>query len=269
MDGRKYSLLQFCTRYLRYYFSASNGKGHGIHSPFVYAFVRAVLMDKKRLPEFSAIENLRKKLKKNVSCISTTDFGAGSPTLGTKEKSIGQIARQAAKPAKLAQLLFRSVRYFKAASIVELGSSLGLTTAYLARANNMGKLFSLEGDPAIAQMARDNLSVLQITNAKVVTGNFNDTLSPLLNELAAVDLVYIDGNHRLQPTLQYFEQVLTKSHHGTIIILDDIHWSKEMEAAWKSIKKHAAVTTTIDLFFLGYVFISPAIKEKQDFTIRY
>src|SRR5262249_27487483 len=106
-------------------------------------------------------------------------------------------------------------------------------------------------------------------NIQVITGNFDDTLTGMLQQLPMVDLAFLDGNHRLEPTLRYFEQVVSKVHEASVIILDDIHWSEEMEQAWKKIQQHPAVTCTIDLFFIGLVFFKEDIKTTQHFTIRF
>jgi hypothetical protein len=42
-----------------------------------------------------------------------------------------------------------------------------------------------------------------------------------------------------------------------------------MEKAWEEIKQHPHVTLTIDLFFIGLVFVRQAQKEKEHFVIRY
>jgi predicted O-methyltransferase YrrM len=269
MPGRPYTFFQLAIRYLRYYFTAMNSRGHGIHSPFVYAFVRKVLLDKQPQPAFGPIEQMRARLLKDPLEVSLTDYGAGSGSGLEKRKTIGHIARTAAKPAYLAQLLFRTASYFNALVIVELGSSLALTTAYLASWNSKARVYSLEGDPALARIARKNLDSLGLNNAEIITGNFDDQLQPLLNRLTETNLVYIDGNHRLEPTLRYFEQALAAAGPETVIILDDIHWSAEMEDAWAEIREHPAVTATIDIFFLGYVFLRPEFKERQHFSIRY
>jgi predicted O-methyltransferase YrrM len=84
-----------------------------------------------------------------------------------------------------------------------------------------------------------------------------------------VDLLFVDGNHRKEATLEYFNIFLEKATPQSIFIFDDIHWSKEMEEAWKLIQQHNSVTLTIDLFFLGMVFFSKDFKVKQHFPIRF
>jgi predicted O-methyltransferase YrrM len=87
--------------------------------------------------------------------------------------------------------------------------------------------------------------------------------------LGQIDFVFIDGNHRLEPTLRYFEMLLKHATPNTILVFDDIHWSQEMELAWKSIQENSSVTCTVDLFFLGLVFLRKDFKVKQHFTIRF
>lgn len=264
-----YSPLQLAARYIRYYFTASSGKGHGIHSPFVFNFITKLLNDKKHYAAYQKIENLRRHLLKDDRMLQVDDFGAGSVTGNKKQRKVAAIAKSAAKPQKLGQLLFRIVQYYKPGYIVELGTSLGLSAAYLAMGNPAAMLITCEGAGAIAAVARENFSALGISNAEIKEGNFDTGLPQLLQNSPAVDLAFIDGNHRLEPTLRYFEQLLPKMGNTGIIILDDIHWSKEMEAAWETIKKHPASMLSIDLFFIGLVFFSPDFKIKQHFVIRF
>jgi len=87
--------------------------------------------------------------------------------------------------------------------------------------------------------------------------------------MGKVDMVFLDGNHRLEPTIRYFEMILSYSHGGTLIIFDDIHWSPGMEAAWYEVRQHPQVTATIDLFFLGIALLNPDFRQKRHFKLRY
>lgn len=266
-----YSPLQLGWRYLNYYATALNSRGHGIHSPFVYAFVRNLLMDRKQYPEYSKVEALRTALLADPAIIDVTDFGAGSGAQGNrkKQRSIAAIARTAAKPARLGQLLFRSVRYFRPETILELGSSLGITSSYLAAGAPDARFISIEGDPSLAQRAARNLCYGGYQRAGILSGSFEERLPEALAALGKLDFVFVDGNHRLEPTLRYLEQILPYTHPDTVLVFDDIHWSAEMEAAWQSIREHPAVTGTIDLFFLGYVFFRKEFRQRQHFPIRF
>lgn len=264
-----YSTFQLAAKYIRYYLAASNGKGHGVHSPFVFDFITKVLNDKRHFYAYNAVEQLRDALTRNNTLLEVEDFGAGSVTGDKKQRSIAAIAKHAAKPKKYGRLLFRMANYYHPAIMVELGTSLGLSAAYFAMGNAAAQVFTCEGAPAVAAAAKKNFQTLGIGNVDITTGNFDTTLAPLLQKINIVDLAFIDGNHRKEPTLQYFEQLLEKAGPQTILIFDDIHWSKGMEAAWEVIKNHPRILLTIDLFFIGIVFFRTDFKVKQHFTIRF
>lgn len=215
------------------------------------------------------IEDLRKKLFNNKTEIKIEDLGAGSRANSNHRRSVEELTRTAVKPKKYSQLLFRLVSYYKPQNIVELGTSLGITTSYLAFANPSASIITIEGSPEIAKIAGENFDQLQLKDIKQEVGNFDDILPSVIHQLSSVDLAYIDGNHRYQPTINYFHQFLEKHHNDTIMIFDDIHWSTEMERAWKEIKNHPSVRCTVDIFFLGFVFFRRQFKEKQHFTVRF
>ncbi|WP_341350737.1 O-methyltransferase [Sabulibacter ruber] len=214
------------------------------------------------------MENLREELLQDHRVLEVTDFGAGSRSGATRKRKISDIARTAAKPARLGQLLFRLANHFKPATVLELGTSLGLTTSYLALARKTAALYTFEGCPAIAAQARKNFRKLGLENVTLVEGNLDQTLSHTLASLDKVDFVFFDGNHRLEPTMRYFEQCLTKAHENSVFIFDDIYWSSEMAQAWKKIKEHPRVLLTVDLFYIGLVFFRTN-QPKQNFTLRF
>jgi predicted O-methyltransferase YrrM len=266
---RPFNIFQLGLKWFRYFLMAGNGRGHGIHSPFVYSFIREVLNDNKKYPAYNKIESLRKRLLNDKQVIEVADFGAGSGIDNRLQRSVASITRYAAKSPKLAQLLYRSVNYFKPSTIVELGTSMGITSSYLASGNPAASVYTLEGAGSVAAIAKENFESLGLKNIQLIHGNFHETLSPLLSKLKRAEFVYIDGNHRLEPTLAYFSEFLSAFDAYSIFVLDDIHWSREMETAWKTIQQHPSVTCTIDLFFLGYVFFRPEFKVPQHFTIRF
>ena len=264
-----YSVTQLARKYFKYYLSASNSKGHGVHSPFVFDFIKFVKNDFKQYDCYLKIEALRKQLLHNKSLIEVEDFGAGSTILKTNKRAIYKMAQSSLKPRKFAQLLFRVVQYYKPATILELGTSFGITSAYLASGNPAATLHTLEGSPAIASIASSNFRSLGLSNVRLKEGDFAKTFQPLLQDLPQIDLAFIDGNHRKEPTLQYFYSLLAKTNEQSILIFDDIHWSEEMEAAWEQIKAEPRVTLSIDLFFIGLVFFKKDFKATQHYRIRF
>ncbi|HXB06907.1 MAG TPA: class I SAM-dependent methyltransferase, partial [Puia sp.] len=122
---------------------------------------------------------------------------------------------------------------------------------------------------SIARTALENLRGLGLTNVEVSTGNFDDLLDPLLEKIGPVGLAFVDGNHRREPTLRYFESLIGHSARAAVLIFDDIHWSREMEEAWMQIREDPRVYLTIDLFFIGLVVVRDEFKVRQGFTIRF
>ncbi|MGG9971288.1 O-methyltransferase [Ferruginibacter sp. SUN002] len=261
--------FQLAKKYLHYRLTASNGKGHGVHSPFVFDFIKNVLRDKKQYGCYSRIEPVRKELLSNNKTIEVEDFGAGSSVIKSNQRVVKDIAASSLKPKKYAQLLFRMVQYYQPKTIVELGTSLGVTTSYLASGNVNGKVYTCEGAKEIATIAKQNFATLNIKNIDVIEGDFTKTLPTLFTQLQDVDFAFIDGNHRKEPTIEYFKQLLSHSTPSVLMVFDDIHWSKEMEGAWAEIQQHPQVTLTIDLFFIGIVCINTDFKVKQHFSIIY
>ena len=264
-----YSPLQLAIKYFNYWITASNGKGHGMHSPFVFEFITKVLNDKTVYPEYEKVEALRNQLLNDNGILEIEDFGAGSVVDKKNRRSISSITKNAAKPKKFGQLLFRMIKYYQPETILELGTSLGITTSYLSLAKSNGRLITMEGSKEIAEVAKRNFRNLEIRNLEITEGNFDNTLSSVVRGLSNIDFAFIDGNHRQEPTERYFQQLLAKTNNNSILVFDDIHWSSEMEAAWGTIKKDAGVTCSIDLFFIGIVFFRKEFKEKQHFAIRF
>jgi predicted O-methyltransferase YrrM len=264
-----YSSLTLLRKYLQYKINSSNGKGHGVHSPFVYTFIREVLNKKASHPKFNNIEQRRAELKQDATLVQVWDRGAGSRQTSQNTRSIRAIAKAALKPKKYSQLLYKIAAYYQPSAILEMGTSFGITTCYLSLANENAKVVTMEGAPNVAVIAKQTFEKLGIENVRIEEGDFNHTLPLYLASQASVGFAYVDGNHRYEPTIQYFNQLLEKSNDDSILIFDDIHWSAEMENAWEEIKQHPSVTLTIDLFFIGLVFVRKAQKEKEHFIISY
>ena len=263
-----YSKFQLAKKYLRYYFTASNGKGHGIHSPFVFEFVKYVMNDQKHYEIYNKAEAVRKRLLKNDRFIEVEDFGAGSAVIKSSRRKVKDIAASSLKPKKYSRLLFRMIQYYGYKEVLELGTSFGITTAYMASAKNKPLVTTMEGSSEIAAVALQSFETLELDNINIITGDFEETLPAFLTG-RQTGLAFLDGNHRKQPTLAYFDRILASSKDDSVIVFDDIHWSSEMEEAWEVIKQHPAVTLTIDLFFIGIVFLRKDFKVKQHFTVRF
>lgn len=253
-------------RYLKYLL-LSKGK-HGIHSPFVFDLLTNTIENDGEYYAFEDLERLRNRLLNNHDEINVTDLGAGSSVNDSRERKISDIAHNSLQSPKYAKLLFRLVDRFQPKQMLELGTSLGLTTLYQATPVPHSKFITLEGCQVTAAIAQEHFNKFKQENIKLITGNFDETLSEALKSLNHLDYALFDGNHRYEPTLRYFNQCLINAHEGSIFIFDDIHWSKEMEKAWNEIKAHPKVTVTLDLFKIGIVFFHTG-QVKQHFRIRF
>lgn len=265
-----YTRFELLTKYLNYFIRASNGRGHGIHSPFVFDFTVNLLGKRDNcVPGFVEIEQYRKQLLACQDKLPIEDLGAGSAYDNSSHRKVSSIARSAVKSAKYARLLYRMVRYYQIDSVIELGTSLGITTRYLSLALPTNGVTTIEGSPALAEYTARSLRFADINNVNVIIGDFNDYLGKVLYETNGRKLIFFDGNHQYQPTIDYFTAAIDVAENDDIFVFDDIHWSQDMEKAWKQIKQHDKVSCTIDLFFLGVVFFKKEFHQKQHFLIRF
>ena len=258
-------MLDQVKKYTRYRWNAKNE--YQLHSPFLFDLYLKVFKKDVKKPSFTVIENLRTQLKNNNTILHITDLGAGSKKNNSNERSIASIARASLKKPKYARLLHRLVNHLQPENIIELGTSLGITTAYLSTAT-LQTVYSIEGCPEIYQQAKKNLHVLGLTNVKCINENFDSGFQKVLDKVPSPGLIYIDGNHRQHATLNYFYTALPYLDNNSVLVFDDIHWSDEMEAAWNEIIQHKDITASIDLFEMGIVFFRKELS-KEHFILRY
>ena len=237
---------------------------HGIHSPFVFLFEKKCLKKRSTKNSESSLKKYRKKLLQNNQTITVTDFGAGSRVFTSNDRKVKDIAKYAGASLKRMQLMQRVTHYFKPKNILELGTSLGMGTIALA-SNPASQLTTLEGCPETAAIARKQLQDANVSNIEIATGEFRESIQNIVKN--KYDLIYFDGNHSKEATLQYVSDLLPTITNDTLWIFDDIHWSSEMTDAWKSIKELPQVKVTIDCFWLGFVFFRKE-QNKEHFFIN-
>lgn len=248
--------------YLQYISRSSNE--HGIHSPFVYDLVTNCFYDRQNYEAYTLMERYRQMAIDDDELIQVTDLGAGSRVFKTNQRKTSAIAKHAGISRKRQQLLYRLVRFLKPTSILELGTSLGLSTIALALGNDKAMVRTLEGCPATSKKALAYFERFQLTNIALSTVDFNAYVA---EDNTTYDLIFIDGDHHGERTLQYFDHFQKKAKNGSVIIFDDIYWKPEMTVAWKEIISSKKVKVSIDTFQWGLVFFREA-QEKQHFTIR-
>jgi predicted O-methyltransferase YrrM len=243
-------------------------KGHGIHSPFVFDLVSRVMRNKIDQDIVLKIENMRKKNISDERIISVQDLGGGSSRMKSSLRRVSDIAAYSAVPRKYGRLLSNMASEFGKPDIIELGTSLGISTMYMATASPGSVVHTIEGCPSTAEIAKENFEYAGINNVHLINGSFDDIIPELRKKSVKPGLVFIDGNHRKEPTLKYFEEMADLSDKNNVIIIDDIHISEEMEEAWTLIKKHKKVTLTVDIFRMGFVFFREGMN-RYNYVIKY
>jgi predicted O-methyltransferase YrrM len=252
--------------FLKYGFIAK--EAHSLHSPFLFDFYQKVLQDRRQFYCYVEIEKLRHQLKNDDRLIPVKDYGAASKKISPDGRAISSIVKRSVTGKRYGQLLFRIANHFNSKAILELGTSLGITSLYFSSSNPQARVITMEGDENLAALAEQNFNALNRKNITLVRGLFDVHLHEVISSLQTIDMAYIDGNHRRKPTVNYFRQILPFTHEHSVIIIDDIHWSHEMQQAWNEIIQLPQITVTVDLFRMGIIFFRKELS-KQHFVLRW
>lgn len=242
---------------------------YDVHAPLAYAFLGQVVEDDRQFYAFDRIAARRRSLAADDAEIVLDDRGAGSQVAPPARRRVRDILRGSSTPPRFGRYLHKAVDFTGARNVLELGTNLGIGTAYLASALAPGgRLVTIDADEQLVAHARDTVECV-VADARVSfrTGTFADELGPALESLGRLDLAYLDGHHEDAPTRRYFAEVCRYRHAGTVVILDDVHWSAEMDRAWEWIKSRPEVTLTLDLQRWGVVFFDPAVRHRQHLVV--
>ena len=277
--------------WLRHQLTAWNTGGEGVHSPYLFEWVRMVMMDKNAYYIWGEIERCREKMLRDERELEFVDYGSGK-LKGENGKLKGEngerrrvcdIARRSLAKRKYAQMLSRLVNWlgashslengsgtaysleFRGLTIVELGTSLGVTTAYMAAMDSRNRVVTFEGCEAVANIAKENWKALNINNIECRVGEID--VEELVGDIERLDVAFIDANHTYVSTCEYFDILAGIVHEKSVIVVDDIHYTEEMEKAWKAICADERVTSTIDLYQMGLVFFDKHYW-KRHYTMR-
>lgn len=215
---------------------------------------------------FRKIELIRERLNSSGKMITVTDYGAGSNGAGkaeesredavTLEKNLGQLSGKASKPEFWCRFIYSIAATLKPEKVLELGTCTGISAMYIASAilPSGGKLITIEGASSLAEIAKSGFAEAELNNIECITAKFSDHLPALLNG-NNFELCFIDGHHKEEPTLQYFDLISGKMKSGSIILFDDISWSAGMKRAWKRIQDSPGVSFSAGLFEIGLVVV--------------
>ena len=275
--------------YLRHLLTARNTGGHGIHSPYLFEWVRMVMSDENSYYAWEEIEKVRAKMLADEREVAFVDYGAGRgrdsledgsgaaysledgsgaaySLVFSERRRVCDIAKGSLAKKRYAQMLARLVNWLGGGlTIVELGTSLGITTAYMAAMDKRNRVISYEGCPAVAEIAKANWQALGLKNIECRVGEID--VATLAKDLERVDVAFVDANHTYAGTRAYFKVLVEKVHRKSVLIVDDIHYNAEMEQAWREICADDRVTSTMDLYQMGIVFFDPDYW-KRDYRLK-
>ncbi len=255
-------------KHIWFLISSRHRKGHGIHSPFVYWLVSEIFRNKTRPDIVCCIEKIRKQMLADRRSIIVNDLGAGSGRMKSNSRRVSDIARYSAVPKKYGIFLSKMSEAFGKQMVLEFGTSLGISTMYLAAQSPEASVYTMEGCVSTSAIAGENFSSAGFENITRLTGSFDDLLPQIKNMNICPGLVFIDGNHRKEPLLRYFGQVADLSDSNTVVIIDDIYSNREMAEAWTEIKNHRKTSFSVDIFRMGIVFFRKGMA-RFNYVIRY
>jgi predicted O-methyltransferase YrrM len=279
--------------FIRHFLTAWNTSGEAIHSPYLFRLVRFVLRDENAYYCFRDIERRREFLLACEDSLDVVDYGsAGSPEGLHVQRRVCDIAKNHLESARVGQVLFRIVNFLheeekRPLNILELGTSLGITTAYLASADSRNKVVTMEGSEAVLRVAQGVWKMLKLENIEWIQGNIDDTLYNIYSVQSSefrvqssefrcqsseakderIDLAFVDANHTYEATMRYADFLLNRLTEKGILVLDDIHYSEQMERAWSELKADPRVTTSMDLYHVGLLFVDTHYL-KRHYRIR-
>jgi predicted O-methyltransferase YrrM len=239
------------------------------HSPYLYRLFSDCCDEQNQAADFDRIESIRADLLNSKERITPKDFGAGHQgRVIKKEIPISTIAHHSLSSPFQCRFMARLTRFHQPRIVVEFGTSLGISASYLACGSPTSRIITVEGDPLISDIAKNIFAKLGINNIEINNTSFENYIEEALPFLDRIDLLFLDGNHRKEPLLSYFQAVKSKLHEDTIIIVDDIHWSTEMKSAWKEIIHSNEVTQSVDCFHFGLLFFTPQFMAKEHHVVH-
>jgi len=250
---------------LRYYWRAHTR--FNVHSPFLSDLISTTLEDRRNYYAFPLLEEFREHLRHDDREVRISDWGAGSQVNSRSLRKVRDIARNSLVTPSTGKLLFRLTKRFRPRNILELGTSLGLSTLYMATAAPGSEVVTVEGCPETAALAEEHFRMYGAPNIELQNGRFEHLLPAILERWKQLDFLFIDGDHRRQPTLQNLEQCLPYAGNDSLFVIADIQWSREMAQAWNAIRRHPRVRLSVELYHLGLLFFREEYRERRNITL--
>ncbi len=244
-------------KYIQHLFYRKHKHGHGIHSPYLFEFVNGVIFNGDRVDVPVKILKAHAELRKDTSYIPAAEekilLGAQSKVDSKEVRSIKSFVKSSSVNQTQGALLFRITHWLNPDMILEFGTGLGVSTLYLA--SGLFEVHTIEGDPARALFSQELFKRLGLNSVKVHIGDVDSKVEELAARLPARFLAFVDANHKYEPTLRYLRILINARGEESLIIMDDIYWSKGMSRAWNEVISWPEVRVSLDLFHMGILLL--------------
>ena len=241
------------SQFLKYYFKAKTL--YNVHSPFLFELLKKITDVDKTYYVFDYIERIRTKHLYNHNELNINDKGAGSSSNNPK-RTISSICHLSTSNERKCRLIYNIADYFRPEITVELGTNLGIATAYLQVAVRNKKVHTVEADDQLNAIAKKTFSTLKLPIVDHLM-TFETFYFKHQKLMQSAQMVYIDGNHTYDGTIDAYNQATQGDTGFKVLIFDDIHWSKGMKRAWNEINQSISSGYCINLFIMGIVIIDP------------
>ena len=251
--------LSIIRRFLSFWKSAKSIDS--VDSPLLYNLSFIIKNSDGKSNDIMRIEQRRQSLLKKRTIINRESLGAPSTIYNRNEVGISQIAQSAVSPRYKCELLKNIVEWSESAKVLELGTSLAISTAYISTAANVKHIDTVEGSKSISVVNEQDSHDDKI---RFHTASFEIFIDTQLNLGTKYDCIVLDGHHEYLPTVTYVSQCRHMLNPTGLIILDDIYWSQGMTKAWEELKSNQDFNLCIDLFFYGILSMKPAVREPID-----
>ena len=215
---------------------------------------------------FARVEAHRKRLLASNEVVDYRVFGSNNTEL------IKNVCAKATSPATWARLIYTLAKELPAKKVLEIGTNLGVSGSYLLeamRSTEGSHLVTMDGMPRYVEISREAfLTIVPEARFETIVGRYEDTFDAMVARHEGFDLLFIDGNHQRDPTVEYFLKLLSRATRPSLWVFDDIYWTTGMEDAWRTIRHHPQTAYSIDMYKQGIVVVDPAVTEPRHFKFH-
>ncbi len=254
--------LKIIGRFLRFWNGAKSIDS--VDSPLVYQLCLDIQSAHDAKTQFKKIEDKRAQLLMDNTLINVQSLGSQSKVNRSEIRSIRQIALSSVSPRNKCELLYGLVKTTKAKTVLELGTSLAISTAYVAAVDRVDYIKSVEDSSKIHSY---NENLAHNSKINMIQSDFQSYIENELNNKAKYDCIVLDGRHDEIATISYVNQLINLLNPNGIIIVDDIYWSNGLMNAWKTLRNDYRYNLKIDLFYYGVLSNQASIKEEIDLKL--